>query len=289
MAARIIDGKALAQRIRNRIADEVRHLAASGVQPGLAVVLVGQDPASQIYVRNKTKACAEAGFRTFDYPLGAQTSEAELHELIRALNANPAVDGILVQLPLPPQVDSRRLLLAIDPGKDVDGFHPENLGRLLVGEPGFVACTPAGVMRLLAEAGAQLSGARAVVVGRSNIVGKPMALLLLAADATVTLCHSRTRDLAREVAGADVLVAALGRPRSDPRKLDQRRRGGHRRRNQPPRRRQAGGRRGIRRRRRASRGHHPGSRRRGTDDHRDVAGEHAALGQAARGTASNAP
>jgi methylenetetrahydrofolate dehydrogenase (NADP+) / methenyltetrahydrofolate cyclohydrolase len=212
MAAQIIDGKALAQRIRAGIADEARRLKAAGVQPGLAVVLVGEDPASQIYVRNKTRACAEAGFSTFDHPLPAQTSESELFQLIHALNADPDVDGILVQLPLPPQLDSRRLLEAVDPRKDVDGFHPENLGRLLTGHPRFVACTPAGVMRLLAEAGVPLSGTRAVVVGRSNIVGKPMSLLLLAANATVTLCHSRTRDLAGEVAGADVLVAALGRP-----------------------------------------------------------------------------
>jgi methylenetetrahydrofolate dehydrogenase (NADP+) / methenyltetrahydrofolate cyclohydrolase len=212
MAAKIIDGKALAQRIRDGIAEEVRGLAPSGVQPGLAVVLVGQDPASQIYVRNKTRACAEVGFRTFDHHLPAGTPERDLFDLVARLNADPAVDGILVQLPLPPHVDSRRLLLSIDPGKDVDGFHPDNLGRLVVGDPRFVACTPSGVMKLLKEAGAQLAGARAVVVGRSNIVGKPMALLLQAADATVTVCHSRTRDLQAEVARADVVVAALGRP-----------------------------------------------------------------------------
>jgi methylenetetrahydrofolate dehydrogenase (NADP+) / methenyltetrahydrofolate cyclohydrolase len=212
MAAKIIDGKAVAQRIRSAIAEETRRLAGSGVQPGLAVVLVGQDPASQVYVRNKTRACAEVGFRTFDHHLPAETSESDLHQLVRRLNADPAVDGILVQLPLPAHVDSRRLLLAIDPAKDVDGFHPDNLGRLMIGEPRFVACTPSGVMKLLAEAGTPLAGARAVVVGRSNIVGKPMALLLQAADATVTTCHSRTRDLAAEVSRADVLVAALGRP-----------------------------------------------------------------------------
>jgi methylenetetrahydrofolate dehydrogenase (NADP+) / methenyltetrahydrofolate cyclohydrolase len=212
MAAKIIDGKALAQRIRGGIAEEVRGLAPSGVQPGLAVVLVGQDPASQVYVRNKTRACAEVGFRTFDHHLPAETPERDLFDLVARLNADPAVDGILVQLPLPPQVDSRRLLLSIDPAKDVDGFHPDNLGRLVVGEPRFVACTPSGVMKLLKEAGAQLAGARAVVVGRSNIVGKPMALLLQAADATVTVCHSRTRDLQAEVARAEVVVAALGRP-----------------------------------------------------------------------------
>jgi methylenetetrahydrofolate dehydrogenase (NADP+)/methenyltetrahydrofolate cyclohydrolase len=212
MAAKIIDGKALAARIRGDIAIAAARLGAGGVQPGLAVVLVGADPASHIYVRSKSKACQEAGIRTFDHQLPADTSEAALLDLVRALNANPDVDGILVQLPLPPQIDSRKVLLLIDPAKDVDGFHPDNLGRLLLGEPRFVACTPFGVMKLLEEAGARLAGANAVVVGRSNIVGKPMAVLLTAADATVTLCHSRTRELAAEVARADVVVAAAGKP-----------------------------------------------------------------------------
>jgi methylenetetrahydrofolate dehydrogenase (NADP+) / methenyltetrahydrofolate cyclohydrolase len=181
------------------------------VQPGLAVVLVGDDPASQVYVRNKTKACAEAGLRTFDHHLPADTAEAALMDLVAQLNANPDVDGILVQLPLPPQIDSRKVLLAVDPAKDVDGFHPDNLGRLLLGEPRFVACTPFGVMKLLEEGGARLAGAQAVVLGRSNIVGKPMAVLLTAADATVTICHSRTRDLAAEVGRADIVVAAIGK------------------------------------------------------------------------------
>jgi methylenetetrahydrofolate dehydrogenase (NADP+)/methenyltetrahydrofolate cyclohydrolase len=212
MAAKIIDGKALAQRIREDITRQTAALAGTGVRPGLAVVLVGEDPGSQVYVRNKTRACAEVGIRTFDHHLPADTPESALFELVRTLNDNPEVDGILVQLPLPGHVDSRRLLLSVDPDKDVDGFHPHNLGLLVVGQPRFVACTPSGVMKLLAEAGTELKGARAVVVGRSNIVGKPMALLLSAADATVTLCHSRTRDLPAEVAGADVVVAALGRP-----------------------------------------------------------------------------
>jgi methylenetetrahydrofolate dehydrogenase (NADP+)/methenyltetrahydrofolate cyclohydrolase len=211
MAAQIIDGKAVAQRVRQGIADEARQLAAQGVQPGLAVVLVGEDPASQVYVRNKTKACQEAGLRTFDHKLPADTSEAAVLDLVRQLNASRDVDGILVQLPLPRQIDSRKVLLAIDPAKDVDGFHPDNLGRLLLGDPRFIACTPYGVMKLLEEAGARLSGARAVVLGRSNIVGKPMAVLLTAADATVTVCHSRTQDLPGEVGRADVLVAAIGR------------------------------------------------------------------------------
>jgi methylenetetrahydrofolate dehydrogenase (NADP+)/methenyltetrahydrofolate cyclohydrolase len=211
MPAKIIDGKALAQRIRANIATTAARLSAAGATPGLAVVLVGADPASQIYVRNKTKACVEAGIKTFDHHLSADTSEAALLDLVRRLNADPNVDGILVQLPLPPQIDSRKVLLAIDPAKDVDGFHPDNLGRLLIGEPRFIACTPYGIMKLLEEGGARLAGARAVVVGRSNIVGKPMAVLLTAADATVTVCHSRTRDLAGEISRADVVVAALGR------------------------------------------------------------------------------
>jgi methylenetetrahydrofolate dehydrogenase (NADP+)/methenyltetrahydrofolate cyclohydrolase len=212
MAARIIDGKALAARIRGDIAAAAGQLAGSGVQPGLAVVLVGADPASQIYVRLKSKACQEVGIRAFDHHLPADTSEAALLDLVRQLNDNPEVDGILVQMPLPAHIDSRKVLLLIDPAKDVDGFHPDNLGRLLLGEPRFVACTPLGVMKLLQEAGTRLAGAQAVVLGRSTIVGKPMAVLLTAADATVTVCHSRTRDLAAEVGRADVVVAAIGRP-----------------------------------------------------------------------------
>ncbi len=211
MAATILDGKGLAQRIRTGLATEAAALVAGGVQPGLAVVLVGQDPASQVYVRSKTRACAEVGFRAFDYHLDAATTEADLLDLVARLNADAAVDGILVQLPLPPGIDSRRILLAIDPAKDVDGFHPDNLGRLLMGEPRFVPCTPFGIMKLIAEAGTQLAGAHAVVIGRSNIVGKPVAVLLTAADATVTLCHSKTRDLPAIIRSADVVVAAIGR------------------------------------------------------------------------------
>jgi methylenetetrahydrofolate dehydrogenase (NADP+)/methenyltetrahydrofolate cyclohydrolase len=211
MSAKIIDGKALAQRIRGTIAASAARLTGAGTTPGLAVVLVGADPASQIYVRNKTKACAEAGIRTFDHHLDAGCDEATVLDLVRRLNQDPSVDGILVQLPLPAHIDSRKVLLSVDPGKDVDGFHPDNLGRLLVGEPRFIACTPFGIMKLLEEGGARLPGARAVVLGRSNIVGKPMAVLLTAADATVTLCHSRSRDLADEVKRADVVVAAIGR------------------------------------------------------------------------------
>ncbi len=211
VAAKILDGKALAEKIRADLGVEAARLTALGCQPGLAVVLVGEDAASQIYVRNKTKACAAAGFRTFDHKLPADLAQAALLELVARLNADRNVDGILVQLPLPKQIDSKRVLLAIDPAKDVDGFHPENLGRLMMGEPRFVACTPFGVMKLIELAGAQIAGARAVVVGRSNIVGKPMASLLLNADATVTVCHSKTRDLAAVIGGADIVVAAVGR------------------------------------------------------------------------------
>ena len=212
MAAKIIDGKALAARLRGAMADEVKQLVARSVRPGLAVVLVGDDPASQIYVRNKTKALAEAGFACFDHHLPADTAEEKLLRLVADLNADRAVDGILVQLPLPKHIDSKRVLLAIDPAKDVDGFHPENLGRLLIGEPRFVACTPYGIMKLIEEAGTTIRGANAVVVGRSNIVGKPVAVLLTNADATVTVCHSKTRDLPAVIGGADILVAAIGRP-----------------------------------------------------------------------------
>jgi methylenetetrahydrofolate dehydrogenase (NADP+)/methenyltetrahydrofolate cyclohydrolase len=211
MAAKVLDGKALAQRIRTGLAEEAKNLGAAGVQPGLAVVLVGEDLASQIYVRSKSKACQDAGFRAFDHHLAADTSEGALLDLVERLNADPAVDGILVQLPLPPAIDTRRVLLAIDPDKDVDGFHPNNLGRLLMGDPRFIPCTPFGCMKMIAEAGTPVAGAHAVVVGRSNIVGKPVAVLLTAADATVTLCHSKTRDLAAVVRSADILVAAIGR------------------------------------------------------------------------------
>ena len=210
-SAKVLDGKALAARVRAGLATEAARLTAKGVTPGLAVVLVGEDPASQVYVRNKTKACHEAGFRTFDHKLPATTSEGDLLALVARLNDDPEVDGILVQLPLPAGIDARRVLLAVHPRKDVDGFHPDNLGRLLMGHPRFVACTPFGVMKLIEEAGMEVAGAEAVIVGRSNIVGKPMAALLLSADATVTVCHSKTRDLPGVVRRADLVVAALGR------------------------------------------------------------------------------
>ena len=211
MAAKIIDGKALAARIRGELAVEAKKLTEEGCQPGLAVVLVGDDPGSQIYVRNKTKALAEAGYRCLDHHLPATTSEAQLLDLVRTLCADRTVDGILVQMPLPGHIDSKRILLSIDPAKDVDGFHPENLGRLLIGEPRFITCTPYGIMKLIEEAGTPVRGANAVVVGRSNIVGKPIAVLLTAADATVTICHSKTKDLPGVIGTADILVAAIGK------------------------------------------------------------------------------
>jgi methylenetetrahydrofolate dehydrogenase (NADP+)/methenyltetrahydrofolate cyclohydrolase len=209
--AKVLDGKAVAARIRSDLAREAALLTARGVTPGLAVVLVGHDPASQVYVRNKTKACHDAGFRTFDHHLPETTTESDLLALVARLNDDVQVDGILVQLPLPPGIDSKRVLLSVDPRKDVDGFHPDNLGRLLMGQPRYVACTPFGIMKLVEEAGVRLAGAEAVIVGRSNIVGKPMAALLIAADATVTVCHSKTRDLPGVVRRADLVIAAVGR------------------------------------------------------------------------------
>ncbi len=211
MTAAILDGKAVAARVRARVAAAAAELRAAGVVPGLAVVLVGDDPASQIYVRAKAKAARDAGVEAFDHKLPASTSQDELLALVARLNVDPAVHAILVQLPVPAQIDARRVLEAIAPAKDVDGFHPENVGLLTVGMPRFVPCTPKGCMLLLEEAGVALRGARALVIGRSNIVGKPMALLLMAADATVTVAHSKTRDLAHECRRADVVVAAIGK------------------------------------------------------------------------------
>jgi methylenetetrahydrofolate dehydrogenase (NADP+) / methenyltetrahydrofolate cyclohydrolase len=212
MSAKILDGKALAARLKGELGQTVTALRARGVEPGLAVVLVGDDPASQIYVRGKTASCAQAGIRTFDHRLPATTSQAELLGLVKKLNADPVVDGILIQLPLPAGLDARPIMEAVDPRKDVDGIHPDNLGHLLMGEPRFVACTPFGIMKLVEESGLPLGGTNAVVVGRSNMVGKPMAALLTNANATVTLCHSKTRELAEVVGGADLVVAAVGRP-----------------------------------------------------------------------------
>ena len=213
MTARIIDGKAIAAELRIKIAGEVKRLAAQhGIVPGLAVVLAGNNPASESYVGSKAKVTVETGMRSFDHRLPETVSQADLLALVRKLNADPAVHGILVQLPLPRHLDAHRVLDAVSPAKDVDGFHAVNLGALVQGRPGFVPGTPAGVMRLIEHAGVDLAGRQAVIVGRSNIVGKPLALLLLQKDATVTICHSRTRDLAAVARQADVLIAAVGRP-----------------------------------------------------------------------------
>ncbi|HWA37607.1 MAG TPA: bifunctional methylenetetrahydrofolate dehydrogenase/methenyltetrahydrofolate cyclohydrolase FolD [Burkholderiales bacterium] len=210
MTARLLDGKALSASIRASVRERI---AGSGLRPGLAVILAGEDPASKVYVRNKTRACEEAGVRSvqIDYP--ASVTQAELIRRISELNADPAIHGILVQLPLPRHIDSAAVLEAVSPRKDADGFHPASLGALLSGRPGFVPCTPAGIVRLVEHAGVPLAGRRAVVIGRSTIVGKPLALLLLQKDMSVTICHSKSRDLERIAAEADLLVAAVGKPK----------------------------------------------------------------------------
>lgn len=213
MTATIIDGKAVAARFLDSLGGRVSACAGKQVTPTLAVVLAGEDPASAVYVRNKERKAAQLGIETRDHRLPATTGTAQLLTLIAELNADAAVDGILVQLPLPPEVDEQAVLLAVDPAKDVDGFHPANLGRLMVGQPDFIPCTPQGCMLLVADAGVDPKGKRALVIGRSTIVGKPVAQLLLAAHATVTIAHSRTADLAAEVARADIVVAAVGRPK----------------------------------------------------------------------------
>jgi methylenetetrahydrofolate dehydrogenase (NADP+)/methenyltetrahydrofolate cyclohydrolase len=213
MAASIIDGKARAAALRAEVAAGVAgFVAAHGRAPGLTVVLVGDDPASSVYVKSKGKACAEAGMVSGEHRLPADTSEAALLALIATLNADAAVDGILVQLPLPRHIDADKVIAAIDPAKDVDGFHPINAGKLAIGQPALVPCTPWGCLLLIREALGDISGMEALVIGRSSIVGKPMAALLTAASATVTIAHSRTRDLAGHVARADIVVAAVGVP-----------------------------------------------------------------------------
>jgi methylenetetrahydrofolate dehydrogenase (NADP+) / methenyltetrahydrofolate cyclohydrolase len=214
MTATIIDGRAVAERLRERIAARTAELAERGLVPGLAVVLVGDDPASQVYVGSKTKQAAAAGIKHFDHRLPATTDTAQLLELVNKLNAQTDVHGILVQLPLPSGVDSAAVLAAIDPAKDVDGFHAVNAGRLALGQPATVPCTPLGCLVLIREVLPTLAGKRAVVVGRSNIVGKPMAQLLLQNDCTVTIAHSRTRDLPQLCREAEILVAAIGRPKA---------------------------------------------------------------------------
>jgi methylenetetrahydrofolate dehydrogenase (NADP+)/methenyltetrahydrofolate cyclohydrolase len=213
MSARILDGKALAASVRASVKQAVAGLAERGIRPGLAVVLAGGNPASRVYVRNKARACEETGVRSIVHEYDASVQESELLRRIAALNEDPAVHGILVQLPLPPQIDAARVLLAVSPEKDVDGFHPLNLGALLAGAPRLVPCTPAGVVRLIEHAGIAIAGRKAVVIGRSNIVGKPLALLLLQKDATVTISHSRSVDIDSVTRQADILIAAAGRPK----------------------------------------------------------------------------
>ena len=211
MPARLIDGKSLAASVRASLKSAIETLAARGARPGLAAILAGDDPASRVYVRNKSRACEETGVRSEVHEFPQQVAESALLECVARLNADPRVHGILVQLPLPGGIDANRVLAAVSPAKDVDGFHSQSLGALLQGRPVFVPGTPAGVMRLLEHAGVTLAGKHAVIVGRSTIVGKPMALLLLQKDATVTICHSKTSDLAAVTKQADILVAAAGR------------------------------------------------------------------------------
>jgi methylenetetrahydrofolate dehydrogenase (NADP+)/methenyltetrahydrofolate cyclohydrolase len=211
MTARIIDGKKISLEIRNEIAVKVREITSRGIVPGLATVLVGDNPASQVYVRNKKKSALEAGMHSELHELDKNTTEEELLKLIDFLNRDPKIHGILVQLPLPKHLDERKIIHAISPDKDVDGLHPVNAGKLATGESGFVPCTPLGVMKLLEYMKVETRGVSAVVLGRSNLVGKPLALLLLQKDATVTICHSRTAHLAEVVKKADIVVAAVGR------------------------------------------------------------------------------
>lgn len=211
MSAQILDGKTLAAEIRSEVKTQVAALAEKGVSTALAVILVGDDSASQVYVRNKIKACADTGIRSLEFRMPAETTQQQLLAKIAELNADENVDGILVQLPLPKQINADAVISAIDPAKDVDGFHVVNAGALVTGKKGFVPCTPFGVMRLIEKSGVNPRGKSAVIVGRSNIVGKPMSLLLLAADATVKVAHSRTPDLGAVTRKADILVAAVGR------------------------------------------------------------------------------
>jgi methylenetetrahydrofolate dehydrogenase (NADP+)/methenyltetrahydrofolate cyclohydrolase len=211
MTARILDGKSLAAATRTALKEKVAALVQRGVRPGLTVIIAGDNPASKVYVRNKTLAAEEIGVRSRLLEYGKEVSEAELMQTVAALNADPAVHGILVQLPLPKHIDAARVLESIAPAKDVDGFHEANLGALMAGRPGVVPCTPLGCMRLIEHTGVQIAGRHAVVLGRSNIVGKPLAHLLLQKDATVTICHSKSADLAGICRSADILVAAVGR------------------------------------------------------------------------------
>lgn len=210
--AKLIDGKQISAQIRAELAEETKaFIARTGVTPGLAVIIVGDNPASQVYVRNKRRACAEIGYYSEAYELPGETTQEDLMALVRRLNDDDKIHGILVQLPLPKHLDENEVLLAIDPKKDVDAFHPVNVGRIMIGDYDFLPCTPAGVMALLEKSGISPEGKEVVVVGRSNIVGKPQAMLMLHANATVTICHSRTKDLAAVCRRADILVAAIGK------------------------------------------------------------------------------
>ena len=209
--ANIIDGKAISANVKAQVREEAEQLKAQGISIGLAVVIVGNNPASRVYVNNKKKACAEVGFESYEYALPEETTEAELLELVRKLNADDKVNGILVQLPLPKHINENAIINAITPEKDVDAFHPANVGHIMIGDFSFLPCTPAGVMEMLKQSNIDVDGKTCVVIGRSNIVGKPMAMLLLHKNATVTICHSHTKNLAEICSKADVLVAAVGK------------------------------------------------------------------------------
>ena len=211
--AQIIDGKAISTEIKDELKEKVAKLKENGAEISLAVIQVGNDPASSVYVRNKKNACAYIGINSLAYELPESTTEAELLELIEKLNADKKVNGILVQLPLPSHIDEDTIIKAISPLKDVDGFHPQSVGALSIGQPGFVSCTPAGVIQLLKRSGVEIEGKECVIVGRSNIVGKPMALLMLRENATVTVCHSRTKNLKEVTRRADILIVAIGKPK----------------------------------------------------------------------------
>ena len=211
--AQLIDGKLISQQIKDELKEEVAQFKAEGIDICLAVIQVGSDPASSVYVRNKKKACAYIGVESRSYELPEETSEEELIKLVEELNADESVNGILVQLPVPDHIDEDKIIRTISPDKDVDGFHPESVGRLCIGEPGFVSCTPAGIIQLLKRSGIEIEGKECVVVGRSNIVGKPMSILLLRENGTVTITHSRTKDLKEVTGRADILVVAIGKPK----------------------------------------------------------------------------
>lgn len=211
--AQLIDGKKISQEIKDECRETVAKLKEQGIEGALAVIQVGADPASSVYVRNKKRACEYIGIRSESYELPEETSEEELLDLIRKLNADPKINGILCQLPVPPHMDENKIIRAIDPKKDVDGFHVENVGALVTGNKGFVSCTPAGIIQLLKRSGVEIAGKNCVVIGRSNIVGKPMALLMLRENATVTVCHSKTKNLPDICKQADILIVAIGRPK----------------------------------------------------------------------------